>query len=289
MRYEAQPADEVSGTMIEIEAKIGQIIDRSTGARVNLPVSTETVMVNDHRCPIQFKSSMTEHQHKHANRFLNKLYEESKTPLAASGSPQPPGPTRIPMGYTHTREKDTFYELPASEVSTLPRMLLEQLNPRHKIKVRVTTDQRTGKVLNTIIKARIADCSIFCPQSRFDWRVSVNMEMPWEGDIKSLREMGESEGPVRLKDRLSYKHLAYQVDLTQVTGNKSSKEHELEVEVSGEELRKHGRLANHSKPNAYEYIVRGFVDNVRYIVRHAAPAEAGPECGCSPGGPQMRR
>lgn len=60
MRYEAQPADEVSGTMIEIEAKIGQIIDRSTGARVNLPVSTETVMVNDHRCPIQFKSSMTE-------------------------------------------------------------------------------------------------------------------------------------------------------------------------------------------------------------------------------------
>lgn len=60
MRYETQPADEVSGTMIEIEAKIGQIIDRNTNARVNLPVSTETVMVNDNRCPIQFKSSMTE-------------------------------------------------------------------------------------------------------------------------------------------------------------------------------------------------------------------------------------
>jgi len=37
--------------------------------------------------------------------------------------------------------------------------------------------------------------------------------------------------------------------------------------VSGEEIIKHGNLAKERKPNAYESLVRGFVDNVRVLIR----------------------
>lgn len=60
----------------------------------------------------------------------------------------------------------------------------------------------------------------------------------------------------------------------------SKKEHELEVEVSGKEVRKQGQLAQQNKQNAYEPLIRGFVDNVRVLIRGAAPPEATPGCGC---------
>jgi len=47
--------------MIEIEAKIGHLIDKERGERLKLPVITETVLnVDDPGWKIQFKSSMTE-------------------------------------------------------------------------------------------------------------------------------------------------------------------------------------------------------------------------------------
>lgn len=131
------------------------------------------------------------------------------------------------MDYVHTHECDSFYELPAAQLHTLPKVLKEHVqHQRFKTKVRVTTDQRSGRVLNKIIKARIADCNIYSPLTRFDWRVSVNVEMPWAGDIEGLVPIPGAEvngagagggNGVRLKDRMSYRHLAYQIDLTQVT------------------------------------------------------------------------
>lgn len=52
------------------------------------------------------------------------------------------------------------------------------------------------------------------------------MEMPWTGDVDGLIALPGAEingagagggNGVRLKDRMSYRHLAYQIDLTQVT------------------------------------------------------------------------
>lgn len=50
--------------------------------------------------------------------------------------------------------------------------------------------------------------------------------------------------------------------------NKFDKEHELEIEVSSADIRKHGQLVLEQKPNGYEDLVKGFVDNVRLLVRH---------------------
>ena len=46
------------GVEVEIEAKLGQLFDRDTGVRYQLPIMTEVVLPEINR--IQFKSSMTE-------------------------------------------------------------------------------------------------------------------------------------------------------------------------------------------------------------------------------------
>jgi len=119
------------------------------------------------------------------------------------------------MDYVHTREKDTFFELPPDKLQALPNIL--HVHMRHRPKVRVTYDQKTGKVINKIIKARIADLNVYSPKTAFDWRVSANIEMPYLGDIEGLQPSSDRGGGDRNKDRLSYRHLAYHIDLTQVT------------------------------------------------------------------------
>jgi polynucleotide 5'-triphosphatase len=90
---------------------------------------------------------------------------------------------------------------------------------RRDVSVRVTTDQKSGQNLARIIKARIADLDIYCPNLPLDCRISINFEMKFEGDMDEvIRSAGSGEKrPERQKDRLSYTQGHYQVDLTQVT------------------------------------------------------------------------
>ncbi len=195
------------------------------------------------------------------------------------------------MSYVHTKECDTFYELSQAGHLSLPPSIRAQLNPRHRAKVRITTDQKTGKELAKIVKARVADLDIYSPRTAFDWRVSVNLEMNYDGDMRDLVETTEGGRKAdRNKDRMSYRHLAYQIDLTQVTPSevrlepppflkhcssqkaqfisKADKEHELEIEVSSAEVRRQGLLAKAQQVSQYEDLIRGFVDNVRVLARH---------------------
>jgi hypothetical protein len=121
------------------------------------------------------------------------------------------------MTYKHTYETDTFYELSQSDILQLPHSIRSTIqgDRRSKAKVRITTDQRNGNVIAKIIKARVADIEIYSPRTPFDWRVSVSVEMNYEGDIELERKDGRKAD--RNKDRMSYQHLAYQFDLTQVT------------------------------------------------------------------------
>lgn len=263
------------GAVLEIEAKIGQLIDKNTNDRLRLPVLNECVVSHsDPNIRIAFKSSMTEIQHKAFNQFLNEAVRQSKIRPTASPTSKP----RIPMDYKHTKETDTFYDLTQAGALALPQSIASGLNinPRHanKSKVRITTDQKTGKVLAKIIKARVADIDIYSPRTLFDWRISVNVEMDYKGETTDLVEPQTRDGKQadRNKDRMSYKHLAYQIDLTQVTPaegtSKTEKEHELEIEVSSEEVRRQGQLLMHGQVSQYEDLIRGFVDNVRVLARH---------------------
>lgn len=143
------------------------------------------------------------------NNFLNE---------SVKASIPKPGSTRIPLSYAHKKERDTFYDITANE---LPPVIQHNLHPRHKPKIRVTTDQTTGEVIAKIVKCRIADLDVYSPRTNVDWRISVNLEMNYDGEVQHLQQ---SDGGVargrpggeRNKDRMSYRHLAYQIDLTQV-------------------------------------------------------------------------
>ncbi|KAL8920860.1 MAG: hypothetical protein Q9208_006032 [Pyrenodesmia sp. 3 TL-2023] len=257
------------GAVVEIEAKIGQIIDQNTNDRLRLPVETECVLSrSDPNLRTQFRSSMTVGQHSRLNQFLNRSLQDSKPPLK---NPKKP---RLPLEYVHTYETDTFYSLSPNALSLLPPSIQHHLDRRNKPKVRITTDQRSGQVTAKIIKVRISNIEIHCPQTAFDWRLSVSLEVNWDGDLKELVESTEGingRSPDRNKDRMSYKHSHYQIDLTQVKlgdiGPKAEKEHELEVELSSAAVREQGQLVLQQKPNNYEGLVKGFVDNVRLLVR----------------------
>ncbi len=181
----------------------------------------------------------------------------------------------------HPRERDTFHTLDGAGLALLPPALRSaaQAAP-HAAKVRLTTDQKSRQVTAAIVKTRLADLDVYSPQTPFDCRVSVNLEMRYP--VQNAAELGPAvteDGVVveRLKDRMSYSHQAYRIDLTQVTrpsqggGGKEGAEkvHELEVEVSGEELGREARALEGGRESAYEMVVRGFVDNVRVLTRAA--------------------
>lgn len=165
------------------------------------------------------------------------------------------------------------------------------------VRARVTYDQKTREVLAKIIKARVADLDIHFPQCPMDCRISINLEMNWDGPVEELEQLGNhpDRQPDRNKDRLSYTHGHYQVDLTQVThaasgpgvsfhaqhspsthgtnyfqgAQRMEKEHELEIELNPTVLVDQGRRASGGQPHRYQELVEGFVDNVRVLARKA--------------------
>ncbi|PMD12560.1 mRNA triphosphatase CET1 [Hyaloscypha hepaticicola] len=259
------------GVDIEIEAKLGQLVDKETNERYRLPVQSECILMESNR--VGFRSSMTESQHRSLNDFLNAKVAETH--------PANPGQIkrRVKIDYLHRREIDKFYELPPAMNAILPAAVRHVLNPRHTVKVRVTHDQKTNQVLAKIIKARIVDLDIYNPQSPLDCRISINFEMKFDGEIEDILAMGIGERiPDRSKDRLSYTQSHYQIDLTQVTQvtsingiNRVDKEHELEIEVSTEAIMDQGRKAASGEPNEYMALVEGLIDNVRVLARNVPP------------------
>ncbi|KAF3938813.1 hypothetical protein ABW19_dt0204309 [Dactylella cylindrospora] len=280
-----------NGAQLEIEAKLGVLADRNKGGdRLYLPVKTETILDSDDpSLKVNFRSNMTEIQHKRMNEFLNRTFTESQRQAQQSqhqttGQTDYPAITapRIPLTYKHLRERDSFYEVPVEAIPLLPPSISRVPNYRHRLKLRITTDQKTGKVLNKIIKARIADLNVYSPKTAFDWRISINMEMPWHGDVEGLMPHGggvQGGSGERNKDRLSYQHLCFSVDLTQVTAAAGDprgggpqqllpkKDHELEIEVDAKKVREQGMLSMEGRPNGFQDLVRGFVDNVRVLTR----------------------
>ena len=166
-------------------------------------------------------------QHRALNGFLNKALIATQAAKPTPQNPNPPPNDRVRMDYKHTKETDTFYDLSQTGILALPQAITSATNhPRlgGKTKVRITRDQKTGKELAKIVKARIADVDVYSPQNQADWRISVNVEMDFKGDMRDLVEADKKDGKRtdRNKDRMSYKHQAYQIDLTQVTPNEVS-------------------------------------------------------------------
>lgn len=212
--------------------------------------------------------------------------------------------SRVQVHYKRRREVDKYYELPPHLQDRLPACVRSLIPPKHSVKARVTYDQKTNEVLAKIVKARVSDIDLHMPHCSLDCRISVNLEMRWEGSVEELEDLathvGERSSPDRKKDRLSYTQSHYQIDLTQViqaipipgvsdhrcravwrlmlvrfaNGREQKeprleKEHELEIELSAAALIEQGRRAANNEPHQYPDLVEGLIDNVRLIARRA--------------------
>lgn len=151
--------------------------------------------------------------HKSFNDFLNNVVIQTD-PRA------PNGKNRVQVHYKHRRELDKYFELPLDMQARIPGCVRARLGTRKNVRARVTYDEKTGEVLNKIVKARVADIDLHMPKCPMDCRISINLEMNWDGEVEELEQLGvtPTQGITdRRKDRLSYKQGHYQIDLTQVT------------------------------------------------------------------------
>ncbi|TPX72316.1 hypothetical protein SpCBS45565_g00621 [Spizellomyces sp. 'palustris'] len=233
-----------SGAHLEIEGKLGLIIDKQTGDRIRLPVSSETVLTNSGQ--FRFDSNMTMHlvlkaQHAHFNRILNALVQ------------RPGSRTR----YVHTKEVDHYYQQGSQ-------------------KIRVSADQKSGQVKEVLIKQRIADLEVHLPNSHLDFRISINLEIPAQRPPKDSPSRFR-----RQKDRLSYSHEAFRVDLTQVRQYndrdvETDLTHEVEVEfIRATELLAEKEKRQNQQQNNFADYVDIFLNNLRYLSRKAIPHNVG--------------
>ena len=164
------------------------------------------------------------------------------------------------MTYVHQHETDYFYD--------------ERLMSGEPLHIRVTRDSKTKELKpgGVVAKQRIADLNVYSPRRPFDFRISISTETP-------TALPPETSTPVysREKDRLSYAHQIFQVDLTQVTLPTKPQEplHELEIEFrKASELIHYAFMSrgNHAEApqdwTAFEDLTYVFLNNIRLLIRN---------------------
>ncbi|KAK4999560.1 mRNA-capping enzyme subunit beta [Elasticomyces elasticus] len=269
MRYRDLWEAQAGTGQLEIEAKIGTLINRDTENRLSLPVLVPVVIRPDFAGRLKFESHMDVATHKHFNGFLNDC-------TSASRNQMPGVPPRKHISYTHRYERDSFATLSDAGVALLPEIARQEHHPGHLLKLRTTTDTKSNRIVAKIVKIRLADLDIHSPQTEFDCRISVNFEanllnVPLPShmtpDDLTLIDSGKEKQPDRNKDRMSYEHLAYRIDLTQVTDPDKIKTHELEVEVDAQTLGEQAVKLQNGQSNAFEDVVSGLVSNVNLLLR----------------------
>ena len=251
-------------TEVEIEARWGQIQERHTGDRLGGHHSTECVLKPHVAESTKFESTMSIEQHRRMNVYLNKQVEDSKPPSA-----------RTTVTYKHTHEADMFYELDRAGFELLPVLTQRLIASSGRQRIRVTRDMKTGQVIRKIIKHRIANLEISSPQTEWDYRIGINLEIEFPGATDTLKPVIESgrtvESMERKKDRVSYSWLgAYQIDLTQVAQD-SSKNHELELELNGVVMLDAATRLQKNEPNDFEGLIAGMLNNLRVLSREVTP------------------
>lgn len=113
--------------------------------------------------PLAESHPCAQRQHYTLNQFLNKETEF----CSGKAGPHPllPPHTYFPITYKHTHTTDQFFPAAAAAGPS-------------GAKRRLTVDDKTGHVVECLEKAKLANLNVFSPNEEFDWRISVNSEVP---------------------------------------------------------------------------------------------------------------
>ena len=183
-------------------------------------------------------------------------------------------PGRVAIVYEHLFQTDTFATLSPAALATLPASVTRRSLHGRELRLRTSRDSRTGQILAHIIKVPLGDLHIQNPGEPYDCRISMNLEVNFPTDIDATELIepptyDKPAPPERRKDRLSYKHLAYSVDLTKVESAGVAPKYELELEVDAAVLREQIARGKSGEDSAYTDVVSGFVDNATFLMRQA--------------------
>lgn len=205
------------------------------------------------------------------NKFLNATLQETMQK------------GRVTMQYKHPKETDSFRLLSPAGFQALPLSMQKRPNSKGRnIKLRTTTDSETGQVKARIVKIPIDNLHIFNPAHAYDCRISINLEVNLERPdlhpedlVEPLNlddgfKRGGDATPDRKKDRLSYKHLAYSIDLTRVDVKGMPAKFELELEVDAGALREQMQAIEEKRDSGFGVLVGGFLDNATFLMRQRA-------------------
>lgn len=199
------------------------------------------------------------------------------------------------MQYKHPKETDTFLTLSNAGYAALPPAFHQRKPQKGQgLKLRTTINNETNQVTARIVKSHVADIHIYNPNYDYDCRITINLEAnlnrPDLAPFENLVETSPSAAsdstqptfkrdlhnliPDRKKDRLSYSHLAYSIDLTRVDVRGIAK-YELELEVDAQVLRQQIAAINARQPSGYQAVVSGFLDNAMFLMRQRTAAGNG--------------
>ncbi|VEU19784.1 DEKNAAC100028 [Brettanomyces naardenensis] len=230
-------------TCIELELKVGSIWDKIKDRRIQLPVNTECIVSSDfihQNC--FFRSGISPKNFGDINGYLQKLAQDAQ----------------------NRKKKDKFIietshnvDLIASEKKRNDKLVTE----------RVTLDVKTKRRVASIEKQRVSDLFIYLPNTLFDLRLSMSLELPHEMNDPAFENFRRRVNMERDKDRTSYIHpaTATRIDITKIKENQVTK-YELEMELNTPELLRSMSMVS-DDPLYYVDLVQAFLDNGRIITR----------------------
>lgn len=239
---------------IELELKLGQIIDKEKDRRINLPVNTECVISNDYyNQECMFQAGVLLPEYKTAIDTLENFMAESNEVGPATSAQQKNKRGKF------VQEKIHVVDMIASTASRNSR----------PSSTRVTLDVKTKRRVSAIQKQRINDLFIFLPNTRFDLRLTMSIELPVDMNEASYENFKTKINTQREKDRVSYIHqaTATRIDLTKVKEENSKvAKYEVEVEMDNSSLIRSIRKVN-DDPLLFPDLVQAFLDNARILTR----------------------
>lgn len=242
----------------ELELKFGSIVDKATGSRLSIGVSSECIYTDT--LTIRFELSVHEAGWREMKSFMDELerqYQEENR--------RDPTKPRKKFAITETDNIDYFFS--HTERNEKPR------------KIRITKDQLlTPPRLAGIEKKRLSDIHVFNPSSMFDFRLSLSLELPIpEGNVEPIMKKNKPELQ-RGKKRTSFTHspTVTRFDFTEVrvpkpTRNKAGKtvntnenSYELELEIDTFLIfRGFDKVRDGLDSIRFEELVEVFINNAR--------------------------
>lgn len=237
---------------IEIESKLGNIWDKVKDRRIQLPVNTECVVATDYvNQECFFKPGITLENFNDTKSFMSKLIQEATEKLQ-QGKGDPNNKFII--------ENSHVVDLIASD---------SRRNDK-PISGRVSLDIKTKRKTNSISKQRISDLYLHFPNTLFDLRMTLSVELPKELNDAAFEIFKKRVTMEREKERISYIHRATstRIDLTKVREkNNRIPKYELELELNTPALLQSMRTVL-DDPLYYMDLVQAFLDNCKIITRH---------------------